>query len=517
METKVKFHIPGWQWILATAVFFVAVLTCQQYILYDIEQSRVLVYEGARIAEQLMRAGGIADFIALFLQQFFLFNVAGAAIMAVLFVLVSMCLNKVYENAIGRSTSLAEKILCCLPAAILFVYTEGKIFFITGHVAILLSAVGLLIGSYLINWKNIASYILIPLLILFTGFAAQTAVWPMIMGLFLYSLLYKRKYIAAIVIVLSAFLMVGLARYSMLAVTNDELFSPDIYNYRMQSPTVMPWVWAFIVALTVIPFIFSKFISEKITKHIAFAAVIAVAVVGITHSFYKSEHSDETYERIALQRWIDTGEYDKAQEFCIKYISNVYTSNIYFMVLSQQGVELENEVGGLLKEGRQLIMKGSSIRFVRRHLMTLYYYLGYTNGAQREAFEYNEPTEGMMVPAAVKILAQTNIIQGNYALADKYLSYLDHTLFYSDWAQQYRKFLYNDKAVESDPELGPRRKALNIESVPQIWTTLPHVMRQISSVAPELPAANYKKAFLRLGEYSNPTNYDNQQQSYIQY
>ena len=339
----------------------------------------------------------------------------------------------------------------------------------------------------------------------------------MIMGLFLYSLLYKRKYIAAIVIVLSAFLMVGLARYSMLAVTNDELFSPGIYNYRMQSPTVMPWVWAFIVALTVIPFIFSKFISEKITKHIAFAAVIAVAVVGITHSFYKSEHSDETYERIALQRWIDTGEYDKAQEFCIKYITNVYTSNIYFMVLSQQGVELENEVGGLLKEGRQLIMKGSAIRFVRRHLMTLYYYLGYTNGAQREAFEYNEPTEGMMVPAAVKILAQTNIIQGNYALADKYLSYLDHTLFYSDWAQQYRKFLYNDKAVEKDPELGPRRKALNIESVPQIWTTLPHVMRQISSVAPELPAANYKKAFLRLGEYSTPTNYDNQQQSYIQY
>ena len=108
----------------------------------------------------------------------------------------------------------------------------------------------------------------------------------------------------------------------------------------------------------------------------------------------------------------------------------------------------------------------------------------------------------MMIPAAVKILAQTNLCQGNYAVAEKYLNYLEHTLFYRDWAKQYRRFLYNDKAVEEDAELGPRRKTLTMESVPERWTTRPHIIRQIANTAPELPASNYYKAFKLLGAYN---------------
>ncbi len=522
METKTKYYIPRWQWIFATMVFFIAVLTCQQYILFDIEQSRVLVYEWDRIAEQMMRAGGIADFIALFLQQFFLFKVAAAAIMALLLTSISLCLHKVYINAAGRSSSLAEKILCCFPAALLFVYTEGKIFFITGHVAILLSAIGLLLAAMLTNIKStspilgILKSIGILLIVLFVGFAAQTAVWPMIASIILYSLLYKKDYLTAGVAVFSAILMVGLARYTMLAVTTDELFSPDFYSYRTRVTTTMPWVWVTYVALMVVPFLLNKYFSEKAIKHIATTFIAAVIVIGATYSSYKTHHDEETNQRLALMHWIDTKDYEPASEFCMEYLTNTYAANIYFKILSETN-ELENEVGGILRTGDQLIMAPSKIRLVRRHLMSLYYYLGYVNGAQREAFEYNEPTEGMMVPEAVKILALTNIIQGNYAVAEKYLNYLDHTLFYSDWAQQYRHFLYNDKAVEKDPELGPRRKATAIESVPQIWTTLPYIINQIACVAPELPATNYKKAFLRLGDYNKNTNHENQQMSFIQY
>lgn len=501
--------------MIAAVVFFVAVLTLQQYILYDMEQARVLVYEGKRIMEQMMRAGGIADLTALFLQQFFLFNVAGAAIMALLFVLMSMCLSKVYSFAVGRDTFLTEKILCTLPAALLFVYTEGKIFFITGHVAILFSSIALLVGACLANRKSIISYILIPFIVVFTGFAASTAVWPMIAALTLYALLYRKNYIAAGVTIASAALMVALARYTCLAYTEVEFTSPDIFSYRTQSPTTMLWVWTTIVAIVVIPFFVKKFVSEKIMKHIATACIMAAAIVGITSKAYKTHHDDDTYQRLALQRWMDTGEYAKAMDFCSNYLNNTYTSNLYFMMYSQNG-NVENEVGGVLRHGDQLIMPKSSIRLVRRNLMTLYYYLGYMNGAQREAFEYNEPSEGMMMVSAIKIIALTSLAQGNYAVAEKYLSYLDHTLFYSDWAQQYRRFLYNDKAVEKDPELGPRRKAMDIESVPQTWTTLPHIIRQIAFVAPELPAKNYEKAFLRLGEY-NKTKYETPTQSYIQY
>lgn len=500
METKAKYNIPGGLWILVTAVFFVAVLTCQQYILFDIEQARVLVYESDKIATQLMRAGGIADFIALFLQQFFIFKFASAAIMAVIFVAVSICLHKVYKYAAGRSTSLTEKIVCCLPAALLFIYTEDDIFFVTGHVAILISSLCLLIGASLVVWKSKLSYILLPPLILFAGFASSTAVWPMIAALILFSLLYKKDYIAAVVIAVSAILMIGLARYFCLAVDSQELFSPDIFTYRLKSETIMTWVWVAFVAIMLVPFVLNKWVSEKIHGHFATACIIAAAVSGIAYKAYEVHHDESTVQRYTLQHWLDTENYEDASEFCSHRLSNTYTANIFYQILSKNG-QLENEVGGVLQYPAQLIMDESTVRFARRHLMSLYYYVGFVNGAQREAFEYNEPTEGMMVPAAIKILAQTNLIQGNYAVAEKYLNYLDHTLFYSDWAQQYRKFLYNDKAVESDSELGPRRRALDIESVPQTWTTMPHIIRQIASSAPELPATNYKKAFLRLGCY----------------
>lgn len=449
-----------------------------------------------------MKAGGIADFVALFLQQFFLFKVAAAAIMAALFVLMSLNLHKVYKYAAGRGTSLAEKIICCLPAVFLFVYTEDDIFFITGHVAIFISTLSLFIGASLLVWKSKVSYLLLPPLVLFTGYASSTAVWPMIIALILYSLLYKKDYVAAGVIVASALAMIGLARYFCLAIDSIELFSPDIFTYRLRNVTIMSWVWGSIVALMLVPFIINKFVSEKIYRHVVFAAIVAAIVVGISCNEYNAHHDESTAQRYRLQHWLDTQNYEDASEFCSHNLSNTYTANIFYQILSMNG-QLENEVGGVLQDPDQLIMGESSVRIVRRHLMSLYYYIGYVNGAQREAFEYNEPTEGMMVPAAIKILAQTNLIQGNYAVAEKYLNYLDHTLFYSDWAQQYKKFLYDDKAVEADPELGPRRKTLVLESLPQSWTSLPHIIRQIAFMAPELPATNYKKAFLRLGSYNN--------------
>lgn len=494
-------------------VFFVAVLTCQQYILYDIEQARVFVYESDKIAEQVMRAGGIADCIALFLQQFFISNVAAAAIMATLFVITSLSLHKVYAYAVGRPPTLAEDLFCCLPAALLFVYTEGLIFFITGHVAICLSTLGLLLGVWLLNGKSIVACVLLPFLILLVGFAVSTAVWPMIIAIILYSLLYKRNYIAAAVTAASAALMVALARYTCLALTDNELFMPDIYSYRLQSETTMKWIWVTIIAVSVVPFLIRRFVSEKVIGHIATACVTLAMVTGITYKAYQAFHDEFLYERLGLQHWIDTGDYALAQEYCSKSFSSAITANIYFMIESFTG-DIDHEVGGVITDKIQLITSQNSARPTRRHLMSLYYYLGYVNGAQREAFEYNEPSEGMMVPEAVKILALTNIIQGNYALAEKYLGHLSHTLFYRDWAEQRRHFLYNDKAVEADPELGPRRKALNIESVPQAYTTIPHIIRQIAQAVPELPAQKYMKAFIRLGEYSR-TQYEATQQSYI--
>lgn len=56
-------------------------------------------------------------------------------------------------------------------------------------------------------------------------------------------------------------------------------------------------------------------------------------------------------------------------------------------------------------------------------------------------------------------LAETNLINGQYAVAAKYLRALQHTLFYKKWATNAMSYLNNDEKIEKHPEWGWLRKA----------------------------------------------------------
>ena len=58
------------------------------------------------------------------------------------------------------------------------------------------------------------------------------------------------------------------------------------------------------------------------------------------------------------------------------------------------------------------------------------------------------------------IMVQTNLIYGEYAVAEKYIRLLEKSWTYREWAKQQRKFLYNDAEVENDPLLGSKRSLL---------------------------------------------------------
>lgn len=488
--------------LLVTVALFIACHVLQRYILFDIEQSRVFVYESDKIIDQISIAGGIADFLALFAQQFYLFQYAGPAIMAVVFLLVTLCMQGISSSITGRDVTLTEGVLCWLPASLLFVYTEDDLFFTTGHMAILLSVFGLWIYARLLCAVNkFVRWILIPVLVIAFGYACSTAVWPMIAGMFVIAIA-KKNYVDCVLVPLSAVLTIGLGRYFSLATNETELFSPDSFTYRNGLDTVMDWVWASIVLVAAAVALLNRWKNQKVMNSMITAGIVLVIGFFFIKKMYESEASVETKQRLALQRNLDTGNYEEAYDFALGYKENVYMSNVLFYIRSLNG-DLVNAVTSFgPRESYALIMKSSAARIVRRHLMSFYYYLGYVYGAQCQAFEYNEPTEGMMVPEAVKILAKTNIIMGNYAVADKYLSHLENTLFYSDWAKEYRKFLYNDKAVEADKELGPRRKGLNIESVPEHKTLIPDVIRLIANASPELPAKQYKDAMMQMGVFN---------------
>lgn len=63
-------------------------------------------------------------------------------------------------------------------------------------------------------------------------------------------------------------------------------------------------------------------------------------------------------------------------------------------------------------------------------------------------------------PELLKLNIKLRLILGDYAVAEKYIRFLEKTWKYGEWARSQRRFLWNDQAVEADKELGNQRKNL---------------------------------------------------------
>ena len=88
-----------------------------------------------------------------------------------------------------------------------------------------------------------------------------------------------------------------------------------------------------------------------------------------------------------------------------------------------------------------------------------FYQLGMINVAQRTVFEAQEAILDFQKSGrCYKRLAQTNLINGSYEVARKYLLALQKTLFYRDWANETLPLLGNEEAIAKHPEYGRLRQ-----------------------------------------------------------
>jgi hypothetical protein len=107
-------------------------------------------------------------------------------------------------------------------------------------------------------------------------------------------------------------------------------------------------------------------------------------------------------------------------------------------------------------DGSTLFLKWELAVEVLKRGGYFYWSLGMINEAQRWAYEYmvmhGNTSEG------IKMLIKTDLVNGNYKVAQKYISILKQSVFYRGEARKYEKLLYNDIAVAKDAELGPKKQ-----------------------------------------------------------
>lgn len=105
-------------------------------------------------------------------------------------------------------------------------------------------------------------------------------------------------------------------------------------------------------------------------------------------------------------------------------------------------------------DGSTLFQKWEMIGEVLRKGGYFYYSVGMINEAQRWAYEYMVMSG--LTPETLKMLIKTELINGNYKMAEKYISILHKTIFYRDVANDFEGLLFDDSAIKNHPEYGTK-------------------------------------------------------------
>ena len=189
----------------------------------------------------------------------------------------------------------------------------------------------------------------------------------------------------------------------------------------------------------------------NLTGNILLAAILSMILVFRFEPKYKHFfHAEKLFYYGKYNELIDYNSRKKSANILTSYLNNIalcetgqLNDRLLFFPQSPDGQTL------FLKWGQNLASE------ILRKGAYFYYTVGMINEAQRWSFE-NMVIRGH-TPEGLKLLIKTELINGNYKMAEKYIRLLKRTLFYRKEAKAYEHLL-SDEALNSDPVLGVKRK-----------------------------------------------------------
>lgn len=435
------------------------------------EQYQLFLFTPSYFTERISVPGGLADYVGEFITQFYYVYAIGAILLALVF----FCLQRLTWVLMRRSgVSQSWYLLSFIPAVALWALMGNENVLLSFAIALL--AMEELMLHYIIvrdhsrGWVAPTVYLLI---------AVPVGYWlfgPVVIGVAL-SATYNpyrpygtsqtlperavksnsqtllTPYGWALLSVLYFVAIVWLCGL-FLQYPYYKLFGGINYFRYPGIIPVIQWVVAALFALLPLVVSYLPRLEGKkaVRAEIAQLTIIMLATVPLLHfSFDRA-----TYELIDYDYLVRTHQWQRIIEKAEKHqASSPMSVSCVNLALAMQG-----QLCDRLFEFYQNGAEGLFPTFTRDMTSPLptaeaFYQLGMVNDAERYAFEAQEAIPNYRKSGRLtRRIAQCEIINGNYAVAAKYLRMLEHSLFYRQWAKSQERFLYNSAAVKADPEYG---------------------------------------------------------------
>ena len=424
------------------------------------EQFQLFLLDGDYFMACVREPGGLARWTAELLVQFYNNAAMGAAVLALLFMLI----HRLCMRAQGTIHPVGC-VLALLPPLLLW-YTMGDENVLLTYSVALVMALAACLGIRAVSnsrWALLITAVIgMPLLYWLIG---PVAFLP---ALFMALDIGQYRRLAAACIGLLAVAMVAV---SIVVSSHQMPYPPDrlwvgLTYYRV--PQVLPVMFVAIPVVTLLLAAIQSFMRKPEAAAVrqsglrqavpALAVLAAVVVLGVL--FVPRGFDAKKYELIDYDYLVRTGQWkaviSKAELQQPDLPMSVSATNL--------ALAMENQLGDrafqFFQRGTQGLLPSFERNFATSQLTgEIYFRLGLVNTAQRFAFETMEALPNYAKSVRVmRRLAETNIINGQYEVARKYLMLLRKTFFYSKWAGTMLALMADEKKIDEHPLYGYLRR-----------------------------------------------------------
>ncbi|MBQ6064771.1 MAG: hypothetical protein IJK87_14290 [Prevotella sp.] len=419
---------------------------CYPCILTYHEQYQLFLFDSDYFIDRITQPGGLARYIGEFFVQFYNHVMLGAFIVSLFYMVIQRLVWMIISRHIDESQPyqpLLGYILSFIPPLILWLLMGDESLMMTYVVSFTLALLAIL--SFPSNKKLRIVWVIIVLPLLYW------LIGPMVMMVAVYALpLISIPYLIACVLAFSHVAAYPLSRL---------VQGIDYYRLIGLTPLWLVLLPMFTILIIVI-LILANSLSKK-GKKMNFYLWMGLAI-SVIYFYFLSPHTFQSrkYELIEYDYLVRIGNWDgiiaKAEKKQPDLPMSVCATNLALGMNGQLGERafdfFQHGMDGLLPP----LERNFSSTLITAEA---YFHLGLVNTAQRYAFEAMEAIPNNNKSArVVKRLVETNLINGQYDVARKYILILQKTAFYGKWASRLLPLLGNEKAIEAHPLYGYMRR-----------------------------------------------------------
>ena len=436
-----------WFW----AVPYMAVMSFQ-------EQYQLFLFGSGYFFERVVLPGGFSDYIGEFLTQFYYVPKLGAAILALLYVLLQ---RMVWGLCHKSGVSSVWYPLSFLPPLLLWMHMGDENVMVSFIVALLaalcaMSCYHAVSGNSVWperKWRKLLFVVLVlPTLYWLFGpcmlmVAVYISAYEVLKGRTLACLaMCVLCVVVALVVVLVSARCVQYPMFNMFAGIN-------YYRYPQYVPLMQTTVE---LTATLLPFVLMCLPKMENNLLAALSQIVVLTVGGwffVSHAYDPLKYDFIEYDFLVRSRqWSKI--VSKAEE---RQPSRPFDVSCVNFALAMKG-QLSDRLFEFYQNGAEGLFP-SFQRDMTTPLPTseVFYHLGMVNEAERYSFEAQEAIPNHRKSGRLtKRIAECNIINGQYEVAMKYLRMLEKSMFYAEWAEK-QKNMIKAGSVGNDPSYATLR------------------------------------------------------------